>query len=84
MLEKNTRQVNHVIARMFALCSIALLIMAVLSLLGVFEFEKEYVILVLVPGLVISISPIVLIRFTPPTFMKYYMLILASLFIGVL
>lgn len=84
MLEKNTRQINQVIARMLALCSVALLIMTVLSFLGVFEFENEYIILILIPGLVISISPIILIRFAPPSFMKYYMLILASLFIGML
>lgn len=84
MFEKNTKQVNLVISRMFAVCSVALLIMVVLSYLGVFEIEQEYILLVLLPGLLVTISPSILIRFLPPDFMKYYMLILASIFIGLI
>ena len=84
MLENNTRQINKVIARMFMVCSAALLTMVVLSLTGVFEFGIGYTLFVLIPGLFITVSPSILIRFTPPTFMKYYMLIMASIFIGVI
>ena len=38
MFEKNTRQVNRVMARMFLICSSALVVMTVLTLAGVFEF----------------------------------------------
>lgn len=58
--------------------------MVVLSLVGLFEFETRYVIIALVPGLFITVSPSILIRVTPPDFMKYYMLVIASVFIGVL
>ena len=38
----------------------------------------------MIAGLFITVSPSILIRFTPPAFMKYYMLITASLFIGII
>lgn len=84
MFEKNTKEVNRIIARMFAGCAVAILAIAACSYLGVFEFGERYTLIVLVAGLVITVSPIVLIRFCSDTFMKYYMLIVLAVFIGVL
>lgn len=84
MFEKNTRKINNVIAKMFAVCSVLVIVMAVLSILGVFEFGNTYTAIVLVAGLVVSVSPILLIRFVPPYIMKYYMLIILAVFIGIL
>ena len=84
MFEKNTKEVNRIIARMFAGCAVAILAIAACSYLGVFEFGEGYTLIVLVAGLVVTVSPIVLIRFCSDTFMKYYMLIVLAVFIGVL
>lgn len=69
---------------MFAACSVLVIVMAVLSMLGVFEFGDTYTAIVLVAGLIITVSPMLLIRFVPPYIMKYYMLIILSVFIGIL
>lgn len=69
---------------MFAACSVLVIVMAVLSMLGVFEFGNTYTAIVLVAGLIITVSPMLLIRFVPPYIMKYYMLIILSVFIGIL
>lgn len=69
---------------MFAMCLSAVLIMAALSFLGFFEFGTTYTLIVLIAGIVVTISPTVLIKFLSDDFMKYYMLIMLSLFIGVL
>lgn len=84
MFEKNTRKINNVIAKMFAACSVLVIIMSVLSILGVFEFGNAYTAIVLIAGLVITVSPTLLIRFVPPYIMKYYMLIILAVFIGIL
>ncbi len=84
MFEKNTKEVNHIIARMFAGCAVAILAIAACSYLGVFEFGEGYTFIVLVAGLVVTVSPSILIRFCSDAFMKYYMLIVLAVFIGVL
>ncbi len=84
MFEKNTKEVNHIIARMFAACTVAVLALVVCSYLGVFEFGEGYTLIVLIAGLVVTISPSILIRFCSDAFMKYYMLIILAIFIGVL
>lgn len=84
MLEKNTKQVNQMLARIYARCTAAILILVLCSGLGIFEFGKNYTILILVAGLLLSITPSLLIRYLPDHVMKYYMLILVSIFIGIL
>lgn len=84
MFEKNTQKINSVISKMFAACSVFVIIMAVLSLLGVFEFGTIYTAIVLIAGIVICLSPLLLIRFLSPNVMRYYMLTVLSVFIGIL
>lgn len=84
MFEKNTAQVNKLIAKMFAFCSIAVLALAVLSWTGVFEFGRSYTLIVLIAGLIITVSPSLLIKKLPDKILRNYMLIALSVFIGVL
>lgn len=84
MFEKNTKEVNNIIARMFATCTVAVLALVICSYLGVFEFGEKYTLIVLIAGLVVTISPSIMIRFCSDAFMKYYMLIILAIFIGVL
>lgn len=69
---------------MFAISTVAILLMAVLSFLGVFEFGTVYTWIVLLVGLVVTISPRILLRVLPDHVMRYYMLLLLAAFIGVL
>lgn len=57
MLEKNTKEVNQIIARIFAVCIVVILGLVGLSYLGVFEFGERYTMIILIAGLVISITP---------------------------
>lgn len=84
MFERNTKQVNRTIANIFAFGSIAILILVVCSCLGVFEFGKKYTLIVLIAGILIALSPSILIRVLTPDMLKNYMLIALSVFIGVL
>lgn len=84
MFEKNTKQVNKVIARVFLWCIGIVLTLFICSVLGVFEFGRVYTAIILAVGLVLCVSPSLLIKYLPPEVMKYYMLIALSLFIGVL
>lgn len=82
MFEKNTKQVNRIIANIFLIGSAAILFMVICSSLGVFEFGKDYTVILLVVGLVITVSPSLLIRYVSDHVMKYYMLIVLAIFIG--
>ncbi|MGO4945657.1 hypothetical protein ACTQ50_04535 [Blautia sp. Sow4_E7] len=84
MFEKNTKRVNRMIANMFAAASVVVVVLVVCSCIGIFEFGRAYTRILLVAGLVIALSPSVLIRFWPDNVIKYYMLIMAALLIGFL
>ena len=84
MFEKNTKQVNGIMAKMFAVGSVFIILMVVLSYFGIFEFGAQYTKIVFVAGIVVSLSPSILKRILPENVMKYYMLIMLSIFIGVL
>lgn len=84
MLEKNTKQVNQIMVRIYAVCAAIILVLVVCSCLGIFEFGKVYTSIVFVAGLIISISPSILIHFVSDDVLKYYMLIMTAVFIGIL
>lgn len=84
MFEKNIRQVNAIIARIFAVCTVVILFLVFCSWRGIFEFGREYTTLILIVGGVITISPSILIRILPDKVMKYYMLFILAVFIGIL
>lgn len=84
MFEKNTRQINQVIATMLAGCSVAILLMIVLTEVGLFEFGAKYTLLLAVLGPVVCVLPKLLLRWLPDSFMKYYMLLTVAVFIGLI
>lgn len=84
MFEKNTKQVNDIIVKIFAVSTIIIEVLVVCSYLGVFEFGRNYTMVILIAGLVITISPIFLQHILSENSMKYYMLVVLSVFIGVL
>lgn len=82
MFEKNTKQVNRIIANIFLVSLAAILFMVICSCLGVFEFGKDYTLGLLIAGLLITVSPSLLLRYLSDHAMKYYMLIVLAIFIG--
>ena len=70
MFEKNTKQVNDIIVKIFAVSTIIIAVLVVCSYLGVFEFGRKYMMVILIAGLVIMISPAFLLRF----FLSHYAL----------
>lgn len=84
IFEKNTAQINRNIANILAGCSILIIIMVSLSAGGFFEFGRNYNLLLLTLGMILSLVPKILINYLPEKFMKYYMLISAAVFISIL
>lgn len=84
MFEKNTKQVNRMIANMFAAGSVVILILVICSEIGIFEFGRVYTRILLCAGLIIALSPSFLIHFLPDHVIRYYMLGMAAVLIGFL
>ena len=84
MFEENTKQVNEIMSRLFIRLSPALLVLAGLSMLGVFEFGSTYCIIMLVTGFAVAVTPSLFIRHLSPDVLKHYMLITLALFIAIL
>lgn len=72
MFEKNTKQVNQIIVKIFAVCSIAIALVAIGSYVGFFEFESKYTLIVLIAELVVTISSGLLMRILPPLNIDYW------------
>lgn len=84
MFKENTKQVNRMMANIFAHCTVIILLMTICSCLGFFEFGETYTIIVLMAGLVVAVSPKILINAMPDHVMRCYMLMSAAIFIGIL
>ena len=84
MFEKNTKQINQVIANVMAACSVAILVMVLLDVAGLFEFGMKYAVLLLVLGPAVCVLPKLLLRVLPDCFMNYYMMLTAAVFIGLI
>lgn len=84
IFERNTKQINRIVANIMAVCSVVILMMAFLSIMGFFEFGTGYTYFVIIVGLFVSLSPKLFAHVLPDNFLKYYMLISASVFIGMM
>lgn len=84
MFEKNTKEVNQMIVRIFEISTAVVLVMVICSYFGIFEFGETYTKILLFAGLATTVSPCILVRFLPDNVMKYYMLAVSAVFIGIL
>lgn len=85
MLKDNTRKINEMIARNLAICSIVVVSLLLCDYIDIFNFEKTLVLVIGGVGFFVTLSPIVLyICNVPDDFLKYYMLILLALLIGIM
>lgn len=83
--KKNTTQVNKIIATSLLRCSLALILLMLTDIVGVFKFDNTLKIIILGVGFFVTVSPTVFLKLNfSDTFMKYYMLFSMSILIGLL
>lgn len=85
MLGDNTRKINGMIVRSLAVCSVLLLFLIGLKIIGIFNFDRDIILTIGILGMIATISPSILYKLkVPDDFLKYYMLFLISILIGAL
>lgn len=85
MIKDNTKRINYVMAKSLAGCFFAIIALLVTKYAGIFEFEKTLVWSIAIAGTATTLFPIILYKINvPDEFLKYYMMISVSLFIGLL
>ena len=84
VFQKNTVQINKDISGILACCSVIVILMDLLSVLGFFEFDKVYTYILLFGGLFVCLSPRIFLKLFTPSFMKYYMMVSVAVFIGII
>ncbi len=85
MLEKNTKQVNKIISYSLAGCSLAMIVLLFLNHIGFFHYTKGLYFTIKYLGLFVTLSPFVLYKIKiSDTVLKYYMLIIMAVLIGVM
>lgn len=78
-------EVNKIIARTLAICTLILVAVIVCDLAGIFEFSVKLRGVILVVGFLATIMPSVLMHFKiSDDFLRYYMMIALALFIGLM
>lgn len=81
----NTHEINGTIARSLAICSIVPIALMVCNWMGIFNFNSDLKITICGVGFWVTLSPVVLYKFKiNDNILKYYMLIMLSLFICLL
>ena len=86
MLKRNTRQVNEIIAYSLLVCSVAIAVLiSVSTWTSIFNFDRFIMMVLATLGFFTTISPVILLKIgVSDRFLKYYMLFLISILIGVL
>ena len=83
MFEKNTNQVNKIIAKSLAFCSVVFAILFILTWTHVFNFNRNILTTLATLGLWTTLSPIVLVWLgVKDKFIQYYTLILMAILIA--
>ena len=85
MADKNTKEVNRIVAKTLVACSIATIILLTLSWFHVYNFSSSIRAIIIVIGFFTTITPVVLLELGVNDYvLKYYMLMMLSLLIGAL
>ncbi len=85
MLKKNTHEVNIIIAKGLAVCSLAIITLLMMPYFGIYNFSTQLRIMLGVEGLLTTLSPIVFLKIgIKDEILKYYMLTMVSMLIGIL
>ena len=85
MADKNTKEVNRIVAKTLVACSIATIILLTLSWFHVYNFSSSIRAIITVIGFFTTITPVVLLELGVNDYvLKYYMLMMLSLLIGAL
>lgn len=85
MLQDNTRKMNQLVMRCLAVCALAILALLITYHLNIFEFDARLLWSIRILGFGATLSPILLYYLKlPDEFLKYYMTIAISIFVGTL
>lgn len=85
MSKRNTHEVNKIIAKGLAVCSLVVITLLLTSYLGIFQFSLQLRIMIGVEGLLTTLSPIIFLKIgMKDEILKYYMLTMVSMLIGIL
>lgn len=85
MSTKNTHEVNKIVAKGLAICSLVVIALLIMPYLGIFNFSPQLRIMLGVEGLLTTLSPIIFLKIgIKDEILKYYMLIMVSMLIGIL
>lgn len=83
MFENNTKEINKLISNSLVFLVLAVIVLVVTRILGIFNFSGTLVTVIVVMGLFASLSPLALRKLNvPDNFLKYYMASIVTLLIG--
>lgn len=85
MNKENTKKVNQILARAFFYCSGVLFILLALIPLGIFNFSTNIILTILLVGIPATVGPIIILKLgISDEILKWYMLVMISILIGLL
>lgn len=85
MFVRNTKDVNKIVSYSLFVCAFAIALLIICTYVGIFEFSGYIVFSLLTFGFISTLSPIILFKLkVNDTFLKYYILIMISILIGLL
>lgn len=85
MYKKNTREVNHIVAMSLLVCSVVIAALIGFTFFDIYDFNSKIMSTLKTVGFLTTLSPVLLYKLkVNDTFLKYYMLIITSVLIGLL
>lgn len=85
MFENNTKVINKMIAKALAWCTIFVITLVVTRYMSIFNFKQSLMLIIEIYGVAVCVTPIILYKIKiSDIFLKYYMFINLSMFIGML
>ncbi|MBQ2406942.1 MAG: response regulator [Lachnospiraceae bacterium] len=85
MYKKNTREVNHIVAMSLLVCSVVIAALSGFTFFDIYDFNSKIMASLKTVGFLTTLSPVLLYKLkVNDTFLKYYMLIITSVLIGLL
>lgn len=85
MIDNNTKVINELIAKSLAKCAIVLLVLLLLVPIGIFDFSKTIIFIIIFAGIPATLFPIVFLKLNvSDKFLQSYMLIALGIVVGLL
>ena len=83
MIKEGEREVNRILSTVLLICAGALITLILLVIMGIFNFSPRILRIIIIAGIPTTLFPKILYKLkVSDGFLKYYMLIMLSIFIG--